>query len=154
MQYYYVQSTPQSSAPKAIAPLLWKAEDYTKVIPADSGDTPVDLFVGVAGSPAPLSGSVYKENPCDNIRLTISFITGDDCNPCTVDTANMSTQDEYFILSAGTIGMSLPNGGYIANIQAVVVDSAGAPIKTQTGNTLRFSSSRAASCAGNEVLIP
>jgi hypothetical protein len=50
--------------------------------------------------------------------------------------------------------MSLPNGGYIANIQAVVVDSAGAPIKTQTGNTLRFSSSRAASCAGNEVLIP
>jgi len=136
-----------STAPKAMAPLI---HNELLVIAAGAGDEAADLFAGTAGDPAPYGGFVTKTLSCDAVKLVVSYIDGDDCDACTVDT--LVLVEEEITIPAGASGVALP-AGYIAKITAVVVDSDGDAKVSVLGGDVQFTSSRAGAC-GADVLIP
>jgi hypothetical protein len=136
-----------STAPKAVAPLI---TNETLTIAAGAGITAADVFAGVAGNPAPYGGFVSKTLTCDAVKLTVSYLSGDDCDLCTVDT--LVLVEEEITIPAGATGVALP-AGYIAKITAQVVDSAGVAKNSTLGGDVQFTSSRAGAC-GADVLVP
>ncbi len=136
-----------STAPKAVAPVI---TDETLTIAAGAGITAADVFLGVAGDPAPYGGFVSKTLSCDAVKLVVSYLDGDDCDACTVDV--LTTVDVEITIPAGATGVALP-AGYIAQITAQVVDSAGVAKNSTLGGDVQFTSSRAGAC-GADVLVP
>lgn len=136
-----------STAPKAVAPVI---TDETLTIAAGAGITAADVFLGVSGDPAPYGGFVTKTLSCDAVKLVVSYLDGDDCDNCTVDT--LTTVDVEVTIPAGATGVQLP-AGYITQITAQVVDSTGTAINSTLGGDVRFTSSRAGAC-GADVLVP
>lgn len=149
MQFIYggAAASSCSSAPKAVAPVI---HDKTLTIAAGAGIAAADVFLGVAGDPAPYGGFINKTLTCDAVKLVVSYLDGDDCDACTVDT--LTTVDVEITIPAGASGVELPKG-YIAQITAQVVDSTGTAINSTLGGDVRFTSSRAGAC-GADVLIP
>lgn len=136
-----------SAAPKAVAPVI---SDVTLAIAAGAGSVAAPLFTGVSGDPAPYGGFVTKTMGCDSVTLVVSYLDGDDCDSCTVDT--LTTVDVTLTIPANASGVQLP-AGYITAITAQVVDSAGTPVNSTIGGDVRFTSSRAGAC-GADVLVP
>jgi len=152
MQYIFGGAAAScSTVPKAVAPFV---TDVTLAIAQGAGDTAANLFIDLAGDggePAPYGGFVYKNLTCDAVKLVVSYLTGDDCNACTVDT--LVTQDVTITIPADASGMALPPG-YIAKITAQVVDSAGVAKVSTAGGSLQFTSSRPGNVCGGDVFIP
>jgi hypothetical protein len=136
-----------STAPKAVAPVI---TDETLTIAAGAGIAAADVFLGVAGDPAPYGGFISKTLTCDAVKLVVSYLDGDDCDACTVDV--LTTVDVEITIPAGATGVALP-AGYIAQITAQVVDSAGVAKNSTLGGDVQFTSSRAGAC-GADVVIP
>lgn len=136
-----------STAPKAVAPLI---TNETLTIAAGAGITAADVYAGVAGDPAPYGGFVTKALTCDAVKLVVTYLTGDDCDACTVDT--LTTVDVTITIPAGASGVALP-AGYVSKVTAQVVDSAGVAKNSTLGGDVQFTSSRAGAC-GADVLIP
>ena len=136
-----------SAAPKAVAPLV---TNETLTIAAGAGITAADVFLGVTGDSAPYGGFVSKTLNCDAVKLVVSYLDGDDCDTCTVDV--LTTVDVEITIPAGASGVALP-AGYITQITAQVVDSAGVAKNSTLGGDVQFTSSRAGAC-GADVLVP
>lgn len=136
-----------STSPKAVAPVI---TDASLTIAAGAGNAAADVFAGTSGDPAPYGGYVTKTLSCDAVKLVVTYLDGDDCDSCTVDT--LTTVDETITIPAGATGVALPPG-YITKITAQVVDSAGAAQNSTLGGDVRFTSSRAGAC-GTDVLVP
>ena len=136
-----------STAPKAVAPII---TDETLTIAAAAGIVAADVFLGAAGDSAPYGGVVSKTLSCDAVKLVVSYLDGDDCDSCTVDT--LTTVDVEITIPAGATGVALP-AGYISHITAQVVDSAGVAKNSTLGGDVQFTSSRAGAC-GADVVIP
>jgi hypothetical protein len=136
-----------STAPKAVAPLI---TNETLTIAPGAGITAANVFLGTAGDPAPYGGFVSKTISCDAVKLVVSYLSGDDCDTCTVDT--LVLVEEEITIPAGATGVALP-AGYIAKITAQVVDSAGVAKNSTLGGDVQFTSSRAGAC-GADVLVP
>jgi hypothetical protein len=116
-----------STAPKAVAPVI---TDETLTIAAGAGITAADVFLGVAGDSAPYGGYINKTLTCDAVKLVVSYLDGDDCDNCTVDT--LTTVDVEITIPAG---------------------SAGVAKNSTLGGDVQFTSSRAGAC-GADVLVP
>ena len=136
-----------STAPKAVAPII---TDETLTIAAGAGITAGNVFLGVAGDSAPYGGFISKTLTCDAVKLVVSYLDGDDCDSCTVDT--LTTVDVEITIPANASGVALP-AGYITKITAQVVDSAGVAKNSTIGGDVQFTSSRAGAC-GADVVIP
>jgi hypothetical protein len=136
-----------STAPKAVAPII---TNETLTIAPGAGITAANVFLGTAGDPAPYGGFVSKTISCDAVKLVVSYLSGDDCDTCTVDT--LVLVEEEITIPAGATGVALP-AGYIAKITAQVVDSAGVAKNSTLGGDVQFTSSRAGAC-GADVLVP
>ena len=148
MQYLFGSSSGScSTTPKAVAPII---TNETLTIAAGAGITAANVFLGVTGDPAPYGGTVVKGLACDAVKLVVTYLTGDDCDACTVDT--LTTVDETITIPAGANGVVLPPG-YITKITAQVVDSAGVAKNSTLGGDVQFTSSRAGAC-GADVLVP
>jgi hypothetical protein len=149
MQYIFggAAAASCSTAPKAVAPVI---TDETLTIAPGAGIAAANVFLGVAGDPAPYGGFINKMLSCDAVKLVVSYLDGDDCDPCTVDT--LTTVDVEITIPAGASGVALP-AGYIKKITAQVVDSAGVAKNSTLGGDVQFTSSRAGAC-GADVVIP
>lgn len=148
MQYIFgAASGSCSTTPKAVAPIITES---SLTIAAGAGSTAADVYLGVTGDSAPYAGFVTKNLSCDAVKLVVSYLDGDDCDSCTVDT--LTTVDVTITIPAGATGVALPEG-YITHITAQVVDSTGAAINSTLGGAVSFVSSRAGAC-GADVLVP
>ena len=149
MQFIFggAAATSCSTAPKAVAPIV---TNQTLTIAAAGGATAANLYLGTAGDPAPYGGFVSKTISCEAVKIVVSYLTGDDCDACTVDT--LTTVDVTITIPAGASGVALP-AGYISKITAQVVDAAGAGLASAAGGDIQFTSSRAGAC-GTDVVIP
>ena len=152
MQYFSIYPTAANNAPKAVYPLFWLPQNNSANIPAGQGASEVTIFDGVAGTPAPYGGMVYKSNPCDQVLVKVSYIAGDDCNPCTATDNLLETGPLELLMDNNVMGLELPPG-YISNINVQIVATGNAPTNSLNGNIISFSSSRAPLC-GSEVNIP
>ncbi len=152
MQYIFGGAAAScSTVPKAVAPFV---TDVTLAIAQGAGNTAAELFgdqVGDGTQPAPYGGFVYKNLTCDAVKLVVSYLVGDDCNPCTVDT--LTKQDVTITIPADASGIALPPG-YIGKITAQVVDSAGVAKVSSAGGSLQFTSSRPLNSCGGNVFMP
>lgn len=152
MQFF--QTAPAASngaaGPRALAPVI---HDETVPIADGTGDTPVDLFLGVAGDAAPYGGYVTSTIKCSAYQLVLTLITGDDCIDSCDPTPDVLVKTETLTIDvpAGQ-GVQLPPA-YYAQITVVTTDGVGTPIATPVGGEFRFTSSRAGSC-DSDVLIP
>jgi hypothetical protein len=138
-----------STSPKAVAPVV---TNTTLTIAAAAGITAANVFLGTAGASAPYSGFVSKTISCDAVKLVVSYLVGDDCDPCT-DPDALTTVDETITIPASASGVALP-AGYISKITAQVVDSAGLAKNSALGGNVQFTSSRAGVSCGSDVVIP
>lgn len=149
MQFIFGAFAPTSCAttPKAVAPLV---TDSALTIAPGNGITVESVFTGVSAAPAPYGGFVSKSLGCEAVKLVVTYLTGDDCDACTVDT--LTTVDVTVTVPANAAGIQLPVG-YITVITAQVVDDTGTPINSALGGALRYTSSRAGAC-GTDILVP
>ena len=149
MQFIFggAAAQPGTSAPKAVAPLV---TNVTLAIAAGAGTAAADVFAGTVGDSAPYGGFVSKTLSCDAVKLVVSYLDGDDCDSCTVDTLTVVTQT--ITIPANAAGVQLPPG-YITKVTAQVVDSAGTAKNSTLGGSVQFTSSRAGAC-GADVVIP
>lgn len=136
-----------SSTPKAVAPIITESK---LTIAAGAGSTAANVYLGTSGASAPYAGFVTKTLSCDAVKLVVTYLDGDDCDSCTVDT--LTTVDVTITIPAGATGVALPEG-YITKITAQVVNSAGVASNSALGGDVSFTSSRAGAC-GADVLVP
>lgn len=137
-----------STRPLAVAPLIVAV---SLAIAAGAGATTADLYAPATGASAAYNGTVMRDNSCEAVKLVVTYLTGEDCDACTVDTLTTVTQE--YTIPVGAQGIQL-DPGYIAKITAQVVDSAGVGVNSVTGMKLDFTSGRAGNCAGQDVLVP
>lgn len=152
MQFFSIYPTAANNDPKAVYPLFWLPQNNAANIPAGQGASEVAVFTGVAGAPAPYRGVVYKSNPCDQVLVKVSYIAGDDCNPCTAIDNLQKMEPLELLMENNVMAMELPPG-YISSIKVQIVATGNAPTNSISGNIVSFSSSRAPLC-GSEVNIP
>ena len=127
----FLSSAGNACDKKAVAPLVWQEDLSFRADGSEDGDgtTSVDLLPAIAsGQPAAYGGQVTNEGCCI-LELTITYVDGQGCDPCVVDT--LTTVDRVVRIRPN-VGQELP-AGFIARIQARTIDSAGAA-KAVTGN--------------------
>jgi hypothetical protein len=137
-----------STRPLAVAPLVVAV---SLAVAAGTGATAADLYAPATGTPAAYNGTVMRDNSCEAVKLVVTYLTGEDCDACTVDT--LSTVTQTYTIPAGAQGIEL-DPGYISKITAQVVDGTGTGINSVSGMKLDFTSGRAGACAGQDVLVP
>lgn len=135
-----------SAGIRAVAPVVHQS---ALEIAVGAGAAPQDLLAAIAsGEAAAHSGQVVNTG-CYDVELAIQYVTGADCDSCTVDTLVL---EEITVVVPKNSAFPLPEG-LIAGITAVTVDSAGAPIANTTVQNLKFYGSYAPGCGG-AVLVP
>lgn len=151
MQYLFggAAAASCSTSPKAVAPVI---TDETLTIAALGGAVAANVFLGVAGDPAPYGGYINKTVSCDAVKLVVSYLDGADCDPCN-DPDALTAVDVEITIPASASGVALPPG-YISKITAQVVDSAGVGKASALGGDVQFTSSRAGAACGSDVLVP
>ncbi len=125
---FFINSKPSQSgcAPKAVASRFLDT-DITFTGAADAGATTgataVVLAEVSAGDPAWYGGGVHAAG-CNDAKLVVTEIIGDDCDDCTVDTLETRTYERV-----------VPKGGYIEippgywqKIEVTLLDDAGDPV--------------------------
>lgn len=135
-----------SNGIRAVAPVVHQS---ALTIAVGSGAAPQDLLAAIAsGAPAAHSGQVVNTG-CYDVELAIQYVTGADCDSCTVDTLVL---EEITVVVPKNSAFPLPEG-LIAGITAVTLDSTGAAVSNTTEQTLKFYGSYAPACGG-AVLVP
>lgn len=114
---------------KATAPFV--SQELNDIAIGD-GATPATL-VDLGTNPAVQYGLVTPVG-CHNLLLTVTYLTGSDCDSCTVDTLTEST---VTIFIRKNTPFTLPQG-HIVQVDYVVVDETQAPIATTTEQSVEF----------------
>lgn len=132
---FIMGSTPAQGgcAPKAVASrYLDSSITFTGAATsgATTGSAAVTLAEVTAGDPAWYGGTVHAAG-CNDVELTVTELTGDDCNNCTVDTLVTRTYTRV-IPKNGYI--SIPQG-YWQKIDAVLLDDSGTAVDLPDGAT-------------------
>ena len=142
----FLPSTGSTGGVRAVAPVVHQS---TLEIAVGAGAAAQDLLAAIAsGSPAAAAGQVINTG-CYDVELTIEYVTGADCDSCTVDTL---TLEEITVVVPKNSAFPLPEG-LVASIAAVTVDSTGAPVANTTVQTVKHYGSYAPGCGG-AVLVP
>lgn len=137
---------------KAKAPVVGQA--FLEIAEA-TGDAPQDLLTAlVSGDAALFSGNLINSG-CLDLELTISYVDGQDCDVCTVDT--LSTVDvTYYVKKNRQVTLPV---GLVSGIQVTtgVLDGAGTfvatPVPVGTVQEIQWDSCFTPSCAST-VLVP
>lgn len=111
---------PVPDCPPVTAPVVVQ---YDAVHAAGEGIEPVIIPGPAAGELAPFAGKIQVDG-CDSLTLTVTYLTGGDCNNCTTDT--ITTADVVIDVPAGAT-YPIPDG-YWSAISYVVNGGAGASV--------------------------
>ena len=145
-----IQFLPQEAAqgcPKAVLPVV---NQGALDIAVGAGSALADLLPAIAaGDPAAFGGQVVVKG-CHDLLLTISYLEGDDCDPCTEPDALTVTDVEITVPKNSAF--PLPNG-FITRVQAQALDSTGTPVDVQKAVEVDFYSAYQPCCNGG-VLVP
>ncbi len=126
---YYPSNDSKDCNQKAILPVV---HQHTLVFAETEGDTATDLMPALAtGEITAFGGSVTSEG-CYDVQLDITYLEGDDCDSCTVDTLTPSVVTIVVPKGQGFTVLELPNGA-IQQIQATLLDAAGAAVALPVG---------------------
>ena len=143
-----------SNCLKAVEPVVYQEPSLTVL--AGTGATLANLFtLPTASSLAGYSGQVDNRGNCFNLLLTITYLTGADCDGCTDRPLTAVTKTVF--VKKGDV-FNIP-AGYWNLVQYQVVDDDLTPINATKDGIVRFYSSHTPACPGctplgNDVIEP
>lgn len=120
-----------SACNKAVAPIV--VDMVPLLIAAGAGSSAAALHAVASGDPAVWGGQILSSS-CDRLKVDITYLDGDDCDPCT----NPDTLSEVVItqyIEKDIAGIQIPDG-YWVDIKVTVVDAAGTAINSVNGLTV------------------
>lgn len=136
-----------SDCPKAVAPVV---HQEALEIAVGSGSSAADLLPAVtAGDPAASCCQVSNKG-CNDVLLTVSYLDGDDCDPCTEPDA-LSAVDVEITVPKNSV-FPLPPG-FIVGITATALDSTGTAVDVQKAVDIQLYCGYQPCCNG-AVLAP
>lgn len=142
-------SAQSSSCRKAVAPIV---VDFVPLpIAVAGGDTAATLHTAASGSPAVWGGQIINTG-CDRLKVDISYLDGDDCDPCTNPDTLTTVVITQFI-EKDVVGIQIPDG-YWTNIDVTVVDAAGAATVSPNGTLVTGGAAWNPGCTDCTVLVP
>jgi hypothetical protein len=137
----FLSNSEAGASLKATAPIVHQ-EALTVAVGA--GAAPQDLLAVIpAGDCAAYAGQIVNKG-CYDVKATISYLDGADCDSCTVET--LTKVDVDVVIPANSV-FPLP-AGFHQGVKVSTVDSSGAAIANTTEVKLNFYSSYQPSCAG------
>ena len=143
---YFSSSGSSCSTTRAVKPVVYQ-EKLT--IAVGDGANRQDLLPQLAtGACAADAGQIVNKG-CYDILLSIEYLTGADCDNCTVDTVS---PENVTITVPANSAFPLPPG-LIYWMQVATVDSNGVEVANTTEQTVSWYSAYAPDCAGC-VLVP
>lgn len=142
---YFPASGSAGTSTRAVAPVV-NQEKLT--IAVGAGSAYQDLALIASGQCAADAGQVSNSG-CYEVELLITYLTGADCDACTVD--SVSTKDVTVTVPANS-AFPLPPG-LVSRVQVRTLDSAGAPVANTTEQKLSWYSAYAPGCGGC-TLVP
>ena len=138
-----------NSCRKAVAPVV------VDIVPLDiaalAGDTPAALHTVASGSPAVWGGQILNSG-CDRLKVDITYLDGDDCDPCTNPDTLTTVVITQFI-EKDVVGIQIPEG-YWTNIDVTVVDAAGAATPSVNGTQVTGGAAWNPGCTDCVVMVP
>jgi hypothetical protein len=137
----FLSNSDAASSLKAVAPVVHQA---ALTIAVGAGATAKDLLPAIAVGECAAYGGQIVNKGCYDIKATVEYLDGADCDSCTVDTLESVLVD--VTIPANSV-FPLPQG-YHQKIEVVTLDSAGAPIANTTEVKLNFYASYQPSCGG------
>lgn len=141
MQSIQFFNSDSQSGLKAVAPVV---HQNNLTIAVAAGSTAQDLLPAIAaGSCASYGGQVVNKG-CYDIKLSITYLDGADCDSCTVDT--LVTKIVDLIVPSNSV-FPIPDG-YYQQVQVSTVDSLGAAISNTTEVKVSLHSAYQPSCGG------
>jgi hypothetical protein len=136
----FFNSSSSSSSLVAVAPVV--NQKYLTMA-VGSGDTFQNLLVIDAGECSAYGGQIVNKG-CYEIEVEITYLTGGDCDSCTVDT--LTTEVVTIFVPANSV-FPIPDGFYQL-VQVITVDSGKNAIANTTEVTVSLHSAYAPSCNG------
>lgn len=138
-----------SACKKAVAPIV---VDMTRLdIAAGSGNTATVFHEVASGDPSIWGGQIISSS-CDRIKVDITYLDGDDCDPCTnPDTLVEKVITQY--IEKDMVGIQIPDG-YWVKVEVTVVDSSNAPIASVNGTSVTGGAAWNPSCSDCVVNRP
>jgi hypothetical protein len=137
----FLSNSEAGASLKASAPIV---HQEALTIAVGAGVAPQDLLAAIAaGDCAAYAGQIVNKG-CYDIKATVSYLDGADCDSCTVDT--LVKVDVDLVIPANSV-FPLP-AGFHQQIQVSTLDSAGVAIANTTEVKLNFYASYQPSCGG------
>lgn len=147
-----IQFSPKTTK-QAVGPDAPVVGQYFGTITDADGTTPITTVTAATGTAA-FSEAVISNPGCAPIRATVSYLTGGDCDGCTVDTLTVSTVD---IDVPGFVdSFPLPYGA-ITNIDIVPIDvpgPTGVPTAVVKDQDVMVYAKNDEQCVDCKVLVP
>lgn len=117
-----------SACAKAVAPIV--VDMVPLVIAAGAGITPAALHTVASGAASVWGGQILSSS-CDRLKVDITYLDGDDCDPCTnPDTLTEKVITQY--IEKDIAGIQIPDG-YWVDIAVSVVDATGTAMNSVNG---------------------
>lgn len=136
---------------KAVAPAVFQESISLRADASEDGDgsAAVDLLPAiVAGNPAAYGGQVVNEG-CATVLLDVTYLDGDDCNACSVDTL---TPVVVQVTVKPDRAIDLPPG-YVVQVQATSVDSTGTAVAVNANQEIEYQSCSQPCCNGSVLAV-
>lgn len=138
-----------SACRKAVAP---KVIDFVPLaIAAGAGDAATALHTVAAGGEAIWGGQIMNTG-CDRLKVDITYLDGDDCDPCTNPDTLTTVVITQFI-EKDVVGIQIPDG-YWTNIDVTVVDAADTSLASVNGTTVSGGAAWNPGCTDCVVMVP
>jgi hypothetical protein len=137
---YFNSSSSGCCDKKALMPVVYQKN---QTIVAGTGATANELITIGEGECAAYGGQIVN-NGCYNLKAVISYLKGDDCDECTVDT--LTTESVELIIPKNSV-FPIPDG-YYQQIQILTVDASGKEVSNTTDQEVSYYSASTPSCTG------
>lgn len=131
---------------RAVAPIVHQS---VLVAAVGSGAALQDVLPEIAADECAAHAGQVINTGCYDVKLTVSYLTGGDCDTCTVD---VLTVEDLEITVPKNSAFPLPVG-LVKQIQAQTLDSAGEPVANSTEQTVKYYGHYVPGCTGC-TLVP
>lgn len=114
-----------SNSKRAIFPIIKQAEfEFDGAVATNEGSVQKSLIAIATGLQAGYGGK-FTAKGCKDLKVTVTYIGGDDCQPCN-DPDALTTQDITFTVPKNSV-YTMPNG-FWKEVKIQLVDDAGVAV--------------------------
>jgi len=137
----FFNSSSSGASLKAVKPIVFQK---FLTIAVGAGAALQDLLPAIAANQCAAYGGQIVNSGCYDLKATVSYLEGGDCDECTVDT--LTKVDLEFIVPKNSV-FPIPDGFY-QQVRVQTVDSSQAAIANTTEVKVSLHSAHSPNCTG------